>query len=143
VNAANAANATNAGDAANLGGHPASAYLLTGSTGGFQQYVGDPGNPTFQNGWSDAGSGFLRAGFYVDPIGRVHLGGVVTGSSPGTTVFTLPSADRPFANLAFAVAAGTGSPAVENVDVYSNGDVFAFGSQTTVSLDGISFRAGD
>jgi hypothetical protein len=37
-----------------------------------------------------------------------------------------------------AVAAGTG-PGLENVDVYTSGDVFAFGGQTIVSLDGISF----
>jgi hypothetical protein len=143
TSAAHATSADSAANAAELGGQPASAYVRTGFSGGFQQFVGSPGEPTFQNGWSNVGSGFLRAGFYIDPIDRVHLGGVVTGSNPSTTVFTLPPADRPFANLAFSVAAGTGSPAVENVDVFSNGDVFAFGSQTTVSLDGISFRAGD
>src|SRR5215471_7095456 len=138
-NATNAASATNAAD---LGGHPASAYVLSGTSGEVFHFVGDPGEPAFQNGWGNYGNGFQRASFYMDPIRRVHLDGVVTGSNTGTTVFTLPPLDRPFGNQAFAVAAGAG-PGLEDVDVFSNGNVFAFGSQTVVALDGISFVAGD
>src|SRR5262249_36521562 len=45
---------------------------------------------------------------------------------------------RSLATLHRAVAAGVG-PGQDNVDVYSNGGVFAFGSQT-IALDGNSFR---
>jgi hypothetical protein len=141
--ATNAGNATNATNASGLAGHPGSSYLLTGTSGEAWHVVGALGQPTFQNSWVDYGSPFATAGFYVDPIGRVHLEGVVTNpSSPGptSTVFILPTGYRPPANLAFAVAAGTGSPVVEDVDILTDGTVLAFGGNQVVALDGISFR---
>lgn len=124
-----------------LGGHPASAYLRTGTSGEAWHLVGDAGQPAFQNSWANIENGFALAGFYRDPIGRVHLKGVVGGGTAGTVVFTLPAAYRPPQNLAFAVAAGIGGPALENVDVDSNGNVLTVGSvNNAVSLDGISFR---
>ncbi len=118
----------------------ASKLNLTGVTGEAWHLVGAAGQPAFQNGWSNYGLGFAHAGFYRDPIGRVHLQGIVTGGSANSTVFTLPAGYRPRHAHAFAVAAGSGAPALENVDVYTNGAVFAFGSANPVVLDGVSFR---
>jgi len=99
--------------------------------------VGSPGLH-FLNGWTNLGGGFAHARFYVDVTGVVHLEGVVTGGTASSTVFVLPKGFRPQQNHAWAVAANGG---VEDVDVFSNGDVFAFGPATAaVALDGISFR---
>jgi hypothetical protein len=99
--------------------------------------VGAAGVP-FLNGWSNYGLGFAPARFYVDVSGVVHLEGVVQGGTASSNVFRLPTGFRPRLNHAWAVAATGG---VENIDVYSNGLVFAFGPATAaVALDGISFR---
>ena len=101
--------------------------------------MAEAGQPGFENGWENVGEGFAHASFYLDPIGRAHLKGVVSSLAPKTSVFTLPVGSRPPEKLAFAVATGTGNPAQE-VDVLSNGEVLALGAE--VSLDGISFRVG-
>ena len=138
--ATNAANATTAANAANLGGQPASAYLLSGTSGEAWHLVGTLGQPAFENGWTNYGGGFAPAAFYLDPIGRVHLQGIVKNGAKESTVFTLPAGYRPPEHLAFAVAAGTAPGKVEDVDVYSSGAVFAFGAESVIGLDGISFR---
>jgi hypothetical protein len=100
----------------------------------------------FQNHWKNYPStgGFHKAEICRDSLGYVHLAGVVTAGPTDTTVFFLPKTDRPRVNHAFAVAAGTGSPALDDVDVFSNGSVFVFGpNNAAVALDGISFRVGD
>src|SRR5437899_4664546 len=139
VNAATAGAAGSAGNSASLGGHPASDYLLSGSSGEPWHVVAEAGQPGFENGWENFGEGVAHASFYLDPIGRVHMKGVVSSLAPKTSVFTLPVGYRPPEKLAFAVATGTGTAAQE-VDVLSNGEVVALG--TEVSLDGISFRVG-
>jgi hypothetical protein len=106
--------------------------------------VGASGEPALKNSWAtvDSSNAFPPASFYIDPIGIVHLRGLVGGGTASSVVFTLPPGYRPPKTLAFAVAAGTGTPALEDVDVYSNGDVFAFGSVTSaITFDGVSFRA--
>jgi hypothetical protein len=138
LNAATAGAAGSAGNSANLGGHPAADYLLSGTSGEPWHAVAEAGQPGFENGWENLGEGFAHASFYLDPIGRVHLKGVVSSLAPKTTVFTLPVGYRPPEKLAFAVATSAGSAA--EVDVLSNGEVLAVGPK--VSLDGISFRVG-
>jgi hypothetical protein len=143
-NASHANIADTASNATKLGGQAASAYVRTGTTGEAWHVVGSSGEPGLQNGWvtADSSNAFPPASFYIDPIGIVHLRGLVGSGTASSVVFTLPPGYRPPKDLAFAVAAGTGAPAVEDVDVYSNGDVFAFGPVTSaVTLDGVSFRA--
>jgi hypothetical protein len=106
--------------------------------------VGASGQPTFQNGWINFGGGFAAAGFYKDPLSRVHLQGVITSGTAGSTAFTLPSGYIPTENHAFAVTAGTGTPNTVSVNVFSNGQVFIFNSGVSnnfpVALDTVSFR---
>jgi hypothetical protein len=60
-------------------------------------YIGDPGEPGFQNGWSnyDAGSHdgavWQHAAYAIDTNNVVHLRGLVKGGTIGATIFTLPS----------------------------------------------------
>ncbi|MHB8491144.1 MAG: hypothetical protein ACYDA6_02870 [Solirubrobacteraceae bacterium] len=141
TSATNATNAASAGNATNLGGQPASAYLLSGTSGEAWHLVGAAGQPSFEHSWTNLGAGYAPAAFYLDPVGRVHFKGVLTGGTKDATAFTLPAAYRPPENLAFAVAAGGSPPTVEDVDVYSTGEVFLNGEATSaVALDGISFR---
>lgn len=95
------------------------------------------------NGWKNFGNHFHAAEVCKDSLGFVHLAGVLTGGTADSTAFVLPRADRPRVDHAFSVAAGSGAPATENVDVFSNGDVFLFGSADPVAIDGVTFRAGD
>src|SRR5437763_15906565 len=64
--------ARTAANATALGGHPASAYLFTGTSGQTLRIVGNAGQPSFQNGWTDLDSGYAAAAFYLNPIRRVH-----------------------------------------------------------------------
>ena len=138
VNAATAGAAGSAGNSANLGGHPASDYLLSGTSGEPWHVVAEAGQPGFENGWKNVGEGFAHASFYLDPIGRVHMKGNVSGGTLEKSVFTLPVGYRPPEQLVFVVATGTVSSA--EVEVLSNGEVLASGPK--VALDGISFRVG-
>jgi hypothetical protein len=138
VNAATAGAAGSAGNSANLGGHPASDYLLSGTSGEPWHVVAEAGQPGFENGWKNVGEGFAHASFYLDPIGRVHMKGNVSGGTLESSVFTLPVGYRPPEKLVFVVATGTVSSA--EVEVLSNGEVLASGPK--VALDGISFRVG-
>jgi hypothetical protein len=104
----------------------------------------------FQNGWHNIAhvDGFRSARACRDSLGFVHLDGVLTGGTASTTAFKLPTGFRPAFNKAFAVAAGTSGPALEDVDVFGRpssiaGVVFMNGSATdAVSLNGVVFRAG-
>jgi hypothetical protein len=103
----------------------------------------------FQNGWHNlAHSGFRSARACRDSLGFVHLDGALTGGAAGTNAFRLPTVYRPAFNKAFAVAAGLGGPALEDVDVFGRpssiaGDVFMNGPVTNaVSLNGVVYKAG-
>jgi len=100
---------------------------------------------TLDNGWKNVakGAGFHKVEFCKDSLGYVHLDGVLTGGTAFSTAFVLPKADRPKFNHAFAVAAGTSGPVSEDVDVFTNGDVFVNGSATdAVAFDGVTFHLG-
>ena len=56
-------------------------------------YVGEAGEPAFQNSWDNAGGGEVSMAFRIREGGAVDLEGVVDGSAATlTTMFTLPPA---------------------------------------------------
>lgn len=107
----------------------------------------DPGavtSPALGSGWSNFG-----AGGYADATvrqlsdGTVVLSGLIKGGTTGfaNPVFTLPVGQRPTAHHIFVTGAGGG---LADVRVFSGGVVavygyFAGGTNSSVSLDGISF----
>jgi hypothetical protein len=97
-------------------------------------------NPTFSNGWTDAGSGNQTTG-YRKERGRVYLRGVVSGgtNTTGTIIFNLVAGYRPSAYEIFrADAVGSGA----GVKIGTNGNVVIDtpgSSNAYLSLCGISF----
>jgi hypothetical protein len=93
--------------------------------------------PTFLNGWT-AVSG-TEPSYYKDEFGVVNLEGRITGGTTGVAMFSLPSGYRPAKNRFFA---SNSSTAFARVYVLTTGNVICdVGGTTSISLDGISFRA--
>jgi hypothetical protein len=108
--------------------------------------VGDPGQPSYLNSWSDWPDGRFDVGahFYkVSSTSEVALLGLVKIPNPiqSATMFVLPAGYRPAKNKIFSVAA---NDVFAMVEVSSDGSVSSRGSVAAggwVSLSGIRFRA--
>ena len=134
-----AQNATTAGNADTLDGLDGGAFARAASEP--WRVVGTPGQPAFMNNWQNApGAGVTR--FYRDPLGIVHLSGVVTQPSGSTnTMFELPAGYRPAQALEFAVATCC-SAAAGRIVIFTDGAVsYQGGDRGQMALDGIDFRA--
>ena len=57
-------------------------------------YVGEAGEPAFENSWINF-SGYQKLSFRIREGGIVDLYGVTTAGTPGAAVFTLPAEYRP------------------------------------------------
>jgi hypothetical protein len=101
-------------------------------------------NAGLQNSWTNFGFGSAAAGYYKDPLGLVHLRGVIQGGTSDTVAFTLPLGLRPTHNL--FVAVGAGGPEGGLAQVASTGTVTVScesgGTGCIIGLDGVTFRAG-
>ena len=64
--------------------------------------VGAAGEPAFENGWVNYGSGFAPAAFRKSPDGRVHIRGLVVGGATNSNIFTLPAGYWPPAQVLIA-----------------------------------------
>jgi hypothetical protein len=106
--------------------------------------------PTLKGGWATYGHAFGPAGVWKDPLGTVHLQGVISGgdvtktntNDDNTGAFILDAGYRPSLFRSFVVAAGM--PTACLVYVGPHGGVFittTCAGAAWVSLDGISFRA--
>ena len=96
--------------------------------------------PTLANGWVNYGTPYDTAGYRKDPLGRVHLKGLVKNGTAQTTIFTLPVGYRPAADKLFLVQTGAGASA--RLEVNSNGTVVAAANTVSgnLSLEGVSFH---
>jgi len=94
--------------------------------------------PTFQNGWVNFGGPYNSAGYFKDSLGIVHLRGLVKSGSD--TIFTLPTGYRPPKRELQAVQ--TNPNTIGRIDILADGQVLMYaGSNSWISLDGITFRA--
>lgn len=101
--------------------------------------VGDLGEPAFEHGWLNYdATTFQGARFWKDPMGIVHVEGLVKSGTIATSVFTLPAGYRPATKLVWAAYTSTG---VGRLDVYGDGSVFAASGGTGYySLSVINFK---
>jgi phage minor structural protein len=95
-------------------------------------------SPAFINGWTNYGSGFQTAGYYMDAEGFIHLKGMIAQGSVGYAAFQLPAGYRPSARRIFSVMTNTG---IGRVDIDINGYVLVLAPSTNgwVSLENIKF----
>jgi hypothetical protein len=124
--------------------------------------IGAPGEPAFQNSWTNGGGFGESAGFFRDHEGIVHLQGNVHGGTTGSVIFQLPAGYRPANDkvLRFAavctcvetdpqggqVSVPTGELDVEGPESNPGHEGRVLVTPLTpggyASLDGITFRAG-
>jgi hypothetical protein len=106
------------------------------------RFVGDPGEPQFENSYETFPEE-SPAGFWKDHGCMVHLTGVVAGPSE-SGAFSLPAAYWPLQESSFAVIRPSTAVQLAWAVIEENGQVrlyFGPGAESSVSLDGISFRA--
>lgn len=103
-----------------------------------ESWINVSGGVGFSGTWTNFGSGYNDAGYYKDPLGRVHLRGLVKSGTIGNGIFTLPSGYRPPNIQVHAVASNA---AFGYLDISTAGVVRPLvGNTAWVSLDGITFR---
>lgn len=93
----------------------------------------------FQNSWVNYDGTHNPAGYYIDKEGVVHLRGRIKNGTIAATVFQLPAGYRP-PYTEYHTAGGSATPTEVSIDSSGN-VVVAVGTNTWVSLDGITFRA--
>lgn len=103
-------------------------------------FVGGTGESVFENSWVNWGSPYNGASFWRDPIGMVHLQGVIKSGTVGSAAFTLPAGSRPVADL---VVPCISNGALGRIDITAAGAVTPItpSSNLSVSLDNITFKA--
>lgn len=83
--------------------------------------VGASGEPAFQNSWVNYDTTtFMGARFWKDPMGIVHIDGMVKSGTIGATIFSLPAGYRPSNGLLFVTLA---NGAIARFDVAPTGNV--------------------
>lgn len=92
--------------------------------------------PTLLNSWANLGGAFETAGYLKDPLGFVHLKGVLQSGATNTVGFVLPAGYRPGAKTSHP---GAGVDCSVNVD--TSGNVTLNFSSGTVGLSGLTFLA--
>lgn len=111
-----------------------------------RHYVGNPGEPAFQNGWVNYGGVFQPVTFYKDSMGIVHLEGTIQNNSApsfGSTIFTLPSGYIPKGQMLVSagIMSGNGYATIyiqaDGQVRYGNGWV---SSATVFGLDSVTFK---
>lgn len=96
--------------------------------------------PTLINAWTNSGGAFETAGYLRDPLGFVHLKGLVTGGASGSAAFVLPPGYRPGATTVNNPTAGLGITAEAQINITGNVVLF-YSAATPVGLSGINFLA--
>lgn len=96
--------------------------------------------PYFYNSWVNYGAPFYDAAFMKDPLGFVHLRGLIKSGATTATMFILPIGYRPAKQHIFTSLA---ADVVCRIDVYPTGIVFhvSGGTNAYLSLDPITFQA--
>jgi hypothetical protein len=107
------------------------------------RYVGNAGEPSFANSWSNFGGGY-RVARFCKVGGEVIVNGLITGGAAGQAAWIMPTGYRPAAQMLMMGWAGSG---VARIDVLTDGQVqpgvqyAATGGNQYVSLNLIRYVA--
>lgn len=96
-------------------------------------YVGEAGEPAFENSWANRGAGYTKAAFRRREAGVIDLAGhLATGGSGALTIFTLPEDYRPTAATFVQCIWSSGGDFDKSawIDVATNGEVRPIGAGT-------------
>jgi hypothetical protein len=95
------------------------------------------------NSWANHGTGYQSAAYTKDVEGFVHLRGLITTGTAGTSCFALPAAYRPTAKVRMVTFTyGIAGTEVSSVEIGTDGTITPiYIGSTYVSLDGLSFHA--
>lgn len=100
--------------------------------------VGGADEPAFQGTWVNFDVATYRGlRFWKDPMGMVHVEGVVKSGAMPSTIIILPAGYRPGAPLAFAAHTNSGHG---QVDVAATGNVVAQSGGNTLFAISIHFK---
>lgn len=105
--------------------------------------VGSGGSaPAFTNSWVNFNAAYSSCAFMKDSMGFVHLKGFVKSGSVNASIFTLPVGYRPALVEYFAVVS---NDAFAEMEINPIGTIRLpiGGNNTYVTLNGITFRAGN
>ena len=98
---------------------------------------------SLSNGWlAFDTTNYNAPGYYKDPLGTVHLQGLVKDGS-NNTIFTLPANYRPNKSLIISSISNNGiSNTLAEIKIEPNGNIKLLnGDNTWLTLENISFRA--
>jgi hypothetical protein len=96
--------------------------------------------PTLLNSWVTFGAPWMTPGYYKDSFGIVRLRGMVKNGASSTDIFQLPAGCRPIGESTHSNISGGSFGAVSILST-TGGVESVVGSNSWVSLDGITFRA--
>lgn len=99
--------------------------------------VSDVGEPAFQGAWANTGAPHEVARFWKDPMGIVHIEGMITAGVINTVAFTLPAGYRPRATLRWGTS---GNSAFAVLEVQSDGDVLPLSGSATNFVINVQFK---
>lgn len=100
--------------------------------------VGAAGETAFQNSWTNYDPGYEVARYWKDPMGLVHIQGMVKDGTIGSPIFTLPEGYRPRNRMLYVTMA---NGAIARVDVLVDGTVTPVsGSNIWFSINVPPFR---
>jgi hypothetical protein len=113
-------------------------------------YIGSPGEPGFENGWSNKDSNFIsnsqNAAFRMDNNGIIHIRGSVAGGTVTLAIFHLPARYCPYFNHSFPVPLAGGGLSTVSVIAYHfpEGRIPCYvtldsGSNFYVALEGVDY----
>jgi hypothetical protein len=113
-------------------------------------YIGDAGEPAFENGWSNydtsaphTSAQWQQVAYAKDAFGNVHVRGLIKGGTVGQIMFHLPSSYCPWFYHAYGVIANNGFSrfTVQWVSGDTGCGVYVEnGSNAWVSLEGVTFQ---
>lgn len=98
-------------------------------------YVGEAGEPAFENSWANVGtSGIPKLAFRIREAGIVDIQGTVTGGSSTNRIFTLPEGYRP-AYQSYVPIVGYATPVAAYLFITTAGYVVpVFGSGASLII---------